>query len=305
MTNKLLFLILILSSLVQIEAKPRIIVTSSPIDAIISEITGNEAEIVTLVSPGSSPHTYSPRPSQVSKSEKADVLFYVSDYLDGWAANLNTKKKIKIIDLLQKKYQLPFSDEDEHQHGHNSHNDKNEKKAKHKKSSQQVIDPHFWTDPICVKSIVDTLTNILINISPEKEKQYKSNSKLFIAKLEDLHKEIAQKMKNFKGENIFLFHPSFRYFLKRYELTYAGSIEPSPGKEPSADFILKLVKKIKSQKAKALYTEPQLPVGPAKTIAEAASLKLYTLDPIGGVEGRKNYFDLMRYNTNTFIKSLK
>ena len=83
-----------------------------------------------------------------------------------------------------------------------------------------------------------------------------------------------------------------------------GSIETSPGKEPSAEYTMELIKKIKKAKAKALFTEPQLPEGPAKTIAEAASLKLYVLDPIGGFEGRKNYFDLIKYNTDIFCKAL-
>jgi len=286
------------------EAKPLYIATSTPVEQILKEITGNNAEIVTLVSPGSSPHTYSPKPSQVVQAQKADALFYVSEYLDGWAANLSTKKKFKLIDLLPKSYQYNFGTEDKHEHEHSkgehSHNEHN-----HKSKSKKVIDPHFWTDPLTVKELVPVVLKQLVSANPENEKIYAENSAAFINKLDELHTAIKTKMKSFAGEPIFLFHPSFRYFIKRYNLKYMGSIETSPGKEPSAEYIMKLIKKVKSVKAKALFTEPQLPVGPVKTIAEATGLKLFSLDPIGGVEKRKTYFELMNYNSDVLVKALK
>ena len=280
-------------------SKPIYIATSFPVQSILVEITGNHAEIITLVSPGSSPHTFSPKPSQVVKTQKADALFFVSEYLDGWAANLSTKKKFKMIDLLPKSFQYPFEGGDHHEH--HSKTGKNESRHKSKK----VIDPHFWTDPLAVKAIVPIILKKLISVNPENEKIYKENASEFVKNLGILHSDLSAKMKSFAGEPVFLFHPSFRYFLKRYGLNYMGSIETSPGKEPSAEFTMKLIKKIKESKAKALFTEPQLPSGPAKTIAEAASLKLYVLDPIGGFEKRKKYFELMQYNSDIFVKALK
>ncbi len=275
------------------ESKPVYIATSSPVEQILKEITGTSAEIITLVGPGASPHTYSPKPSQVIKAQKADALFYVSEYLDGWASNLSTKKKYKLIDLLPKSYRLNFESDE-----HNDHDG-------HKHSTKKIIDPHFWTDPLAVKAIVPVILKKLISINPENDKIYRNNAKVFEKKLTELNLEIKTKMKRFEGEPIFLFHPSFRYYLKRYGLKYMGSIETSPGKEPSADYLMKLIQNIKSSKAKALFTEPQLPVAPVKTIAEAASLKLFVLDPLGGIEKRKTYFELIKYNTDILVKSLK
>ena len=107
------------------------------------------------------------------------------------------------------------------------------------------------------------------------------------------------------GKPVFLFHPSFRYMLKRYKLIYLGAIETSPGKEPSPKYVLQIVEKINSSGAKALFTEPQLPNAPAKTIAEAAGVSLYELDPIGGVKGKMSYSDLILYNADLLAKALK
>ena len=230
-------------------------------------------------------------------SQKVDALFYVSELLDGWASNLGTKNKYKLIGLLPVSNQLLFDKDDSQSHGDNKkeklHNDK------------ASIDPHFWTDPLSVKEIVPILVKILAKLDSANAREYQKNGELFVKKLNSLHTDISAMMKPYMGSPVFLFHPSFRYYLRRYGLAYQGSIEVSPGKEPTSRYINTLIKKIRKTGAKAIFTEPQLPSNPAKMIAEAANLNIYTLDPNGGSKGRNNYIDLILYNTRTFQKALK
>ncbi len=88
-------------------------------------------------------------------------------------------------------------------------------------------------------------------------------------------------------------------------MVYAGAIETSPGKEPTMKTTARIIKKIKASGTKALFTEPQLPKGPAKVIAEAANLKIFVLDPVGGDKGKKKYSDLILYNAKVFARALK
>jgi ABC-type Zn uptake system ZnuABC Zn-binding protein ZnuA len=149
------------------------------------------------------------------------------------------------------------------------------------------------------------LTAILIKLDKPNEKSYRDNAKAFIARLELLNLQIQARTVQIRGKSVFLFHPSFRYFIKRYGLNYGGAIEIDPGVEPSARHTTELLNKIKKSGAKAIFTEPQLNPGPAKVIAESLGIKLAQLDPNGGVAGRNNYFDLMFYNINVLINSLK
>lgn len=292
--KKMLIIILLILAVNSLVAKPAFVATNHPIQAILKEIAGTTADISNLVPPGASPHTFSPKPSDVSKAQGALALFYVAPELDGWAANLSCKNRIKIMDLIPKSYQYPFEGELSSE----------EKGSKHN-HDKDVIDPHFWTDPLTVKALLPGLTEVLSKLDPVNSKTYRANSNSFSNRLDELNKQIEQKMAGMKGQKIFLFHPSFRYFLRRYGLVYAGSIEPSPGKEPSVKYITDLINKIKKNKAKALFTEPQLPEKPARAIAEAAKLKLFVLDPIGGIVGRESYRDLILYNTEVFLNALK
>ena len=106
------------------------------------------------------------------------------------------------------------------------------------------------------------------------------------------------------GKQVFLFHPSFLYLLKRYGLVYGGSIEPSAGKEPSPNSIVNLVKKIKESGVHAIFSEPQFPEAPAKAVAEAAHVNIFTLDPNGGIKGRETYSEIIMYNVRILKTAL-
>jgi len=273
-------------------ARPAYVITGYPIKFIFSELTRNVADVSALVPPGASPHTFAPNPSDIKKVQNAKALFYVSEELDGWAAKIEAKNVIRLMDYLPAEYRMNFTEP--HKHGNESH-----------EAGSDIIDPHFWTDPLAVKALAGKLTEILVNLDKANEKSYRDNARIFNARLELLNLQIQARTVQIRGKSVYLFHPSFRYFIKRYGMNYGGAIEIDPGVEPSARHTGDLLKKIKQSGAKAIFTEPQLNPGPAKVIAESIGIKLAQLDPNGGVAGRNNYFDLLFYNMNVLINSLK
>ncbi len=290
------FLILLLLFSCRAEsARPVFVVTGSPIDNIIQEIIGTRGKVAKILPPGASPHTYSPKPGDMAKAADAAALIYVSENLDGWAAGLNAKKKIKLIDLLPKEFRMVYA-ADGNAHGHEDG---------HKDEAGGAVDPHFWLDPMAVKAILPALADTLGKLSPENAEIFRSNAALFAKRLDVLNRQIEAKLAGVRGKNVFQFHPSFNYFLRRYGMNYGGVIELSPGKEPSPRFLANLGKKIKETQAKAIFSEPQLPEKPARAIADAAGVMLFIIDPVGGAEGRKNYSDLLLFNANVFRKALE
>jgi ABC-type Zn uptake system ZnuABC Zn-binding protein ZnuA len=93
--------------------------------------------------------------------------------------------------------------------------------------------------------------------------------------------------------------------LKRYGLEYAGVIEPYPGKEPMPRHIEKLVRRLQQARAKAVFSEPQLPERPAQVLAETAGVKLRVLDVTGGLPGRMTYAELILYNARVLREALQ
>lgn len=266
------------------------IATIHPAAEIIREIAGKDVLVKTMLPKGSSPHTYTPKPSDIAAVYNSSALIYVSDDLDGWAANIQSQNKIRLIDYIPDSLIVHFQDESPG-HNHNEH--------------ITGRDPHFWTDPMVIKSLVPTLVEQLSKLNSGNREKYEANASKFIAKLDSLDNIVKLKIKAIEGKPVFLFHPSLLYFMKRYNLTYAGSIEPAPGKESSPRFISELAERIKASGAKAIFSEPQLPDKPAKLLAEEAGVNYYLLDPIGGGPGRESIFELINYNADILIKALQ
>ncbi|NLO19041.1 MAG: zinc ABC transporter substrate-binding protein [Ignavibacteria bacterium] len=285
-------LLLLMTNCSSRQNNPIYVTTNFPSQFILEHIVGTKGKVINIVPPGASPHTYYPKPTDISRVQIAKCLFYVSPHLDSWAEKLPAKSFIRLIDFVPKENILYFnenhstSENDKHEHHHGD------------------VDPHFWTDPLTVKAMLPKLVDTLSALDPENSSSYQINAAAFEKRLDLLHRQVEVLLKDIAGENVFLFHPSFLYMLKRYNLNYAGAIELSPGKEASPRYLANLIEKIKQSGAKAIFSEPQLPDKPAKAISEAAQLNIYTLDPNGGVEGRNSYWDLILYNARILKQAL-
>ena len=81
-------------------SNPIFVTTNFPTQYILEHIVGTKGKVINIVPQGASPHTYSPKPADISRVQVASCLFYVSPLLDGWAEKLPAKSFIKLIDSL-------------------------------------------------------------------------------------------------------------------------------------------------------------------------------------------------------------
>jgi len=284
--------------------------SNQPVSYIINEITGKPIENLCLLGPGTSSHTYSPKPSDMIAIEKACCIFYVSANLDSWSVNTVNKNKVALMDLLPDSFKLHFKgSHPEHSFSNNLYGtgDLRQEKNQWHVSNPPANgdDPHFWMDPMAVKAIIPKLTEVLIKYHPNDSVILLCNSRKFIEKLDLLNNEIKNALSSVQNRTAFLFHPSMLYLFRRYNIIYGGSIEDNPGKEPTINLIRELAENIKKSGTKAIFIEPQLPANAIKPFVEMTNLPVLMLDPLGGFPGRKNYFDLIRYNAGILKKGLE
>ncbi len=280
--KKITFLLLYLQ--VTIIAQPEYVTTIHPFKEILKEVVGERGEVTALLPPGTSPHTYNLSPSEIKKITKADALFYGAEHLDEWAIEYENSNKIELLGLLPADSLL------------NIFSIKNEDLG---------VDPHFWTDPLIVKLLLHQLTAKLCEIDPLGCSTYKANAKKFSEELEILNNDITKYLKQHSNKAVFISHPFFQYFLKRYNFNLAGIIEPIPGKEPTPKDLKTLIDIASKKNVKAIFTHIQLPDKAGQLLSEATGIKLYALDPIGGTEGKYSYKEILYYNTGIILKALR
>ncbi|OGI28149.1 MAG: hypothetical protein A2287_04040 [Candidatus Melainabacteria bacterium RIFOXYA12_FULL_32_12] len=263
-------------------AKPRYVATIHPLAAILKELTQDRAEVIELLKPGDSPHTYEPSPSDVRIAENSTALFYVSSTIDEWGVRLPSHSKIEVFSLVPENLKIKFFQQT------------------NRNKDESNFDPHFWMDPITVKATLPTLVQTLSRLDPEGSSIYQTNAEQFSKKLDILHQQIKNMLDSVQKKPVVLFHPCCVYFLKRYNIPLLAVIEYSPGQEPSPRQIQSLIAQMKKAGTDVVFTEPQLPPQAAKLVAESLNAKVYQLDPLGGIKGRETYEELLLYNASIF-----
>ena len=83
-------------------AKPKIVVSITPIASIVSMLVKDKADIESLAISSDCPHHYNIKPSDLAKVKNADIAIYINEQFDGFAEKLidnHSKNIIKISDI--------------------------------------------------------------------------------------------------------------------------------------------------------------------------------------------------------------
>lgn len=290
----ILLLILIVTACSKQEHKSEIVTTIYPFKAIIQELTGDRFSVKAILPAGADPHTYEMLPSDFQSIQNSKAFFYGAETLDGWAAKINVNNKIELLSLVPDKYLIDIKIP----HFHSDEQFDND-------MENMGVDPHFWTDPNVVRALIPNLLKELIKLDPANEAALNLNAENFSEKLTRLDEKIKNETESLKFRNVFTAHPFYSYFFERYDFKVAGSLEIAPGSQPTPKNIKNLIDLVKQENVKAIFTNRQQSDKPAKVLAESSGINEYELDPIGGIEGRMSYEDIILYNLKIIKSALQ
>lgn len=242
----------------------------------VREVGGSRVKVTTLLSPGASPHTFEPLPSQARDVSEADFVCSIGLDIDRWLAPmLSANSRMLICSKLEG---ITLIDETEHEQDTHS----------------REANPHIWLDPQIAKLVVRAISDSLSLLDPEGKSTYTSNALRYIERLDSLDKEILKTTSGFSKKEYVAFHPAWAYFDQRYGLQEIAVIMPSAGKEPSPRHLTDVVKAIKKSDVSAVFVEPQFSPKAAEVIAIEAGARVVTLDPLGA--DNESYIELMEKN---------
>lgn len=169
--------------------------------------------------------------------------------------------------------------------------------------------PHIW---VGISGAIGETKNIadgLSEIDPARAREYRRNAAAYVAKLEDLRKEMHAALDGFKSRSIVTFHEAFPYFAQEFGLDIAGVVEREPGSEPNARELAAAIETVKRSKVRALFAEPQYSAKSAEVIARETGIPVSILDP--AVTGpadpamaRDSYLAAMRKNLAVLREAL-
>lgn len=270
----------------------KVAVSIHPLALLVQEVGGDRVTVTTLLKPGVSPHGFEPSPAQVRGLSGADLFVSVGAGLDPWAERMAVAVRKGRPHLILAGH-VPLrdaADEPGHGDGHD----------------HAEGDPHFWLDPVLVRDhVVPALAAALTQAAPDHGDEFARRAGEVAARLSGLNDEIARALAPFAGRAFVAFHGPWAYFAERYGLNQVAVVEPIPGREPSARWMMQVVTAARRAGARAVLIEPQFNPRAAYTVAGQFHGRVVTVDEIGmpGTVSGESYAALMRFNTAAFVEA--
>lgn len=268
--------------------------TIFPIYDITTNITGDAIGVQLILPAGASPHTFDPSPSSIRDIENADVIYSIGHGLDDWTQTLVQAVGADSV-VVDDGIEIRSSDnEDEHEDEHEENEDEHEDEEDG--HGHGPDDPHYYLTIPNAKIVASTITKDLSNRYPQHAETFQANLQTYLNQLDTADAEIRESLSEVENKNLITLHDAWYYFAKEYDLVIIGSFEPSPGREPTPQYLAELSDALNASQTTTLYTEPQLGTQNIQAFIEDNDLSIAELDPIGGLENRSSYIELMKYN---------
>jgi zinc/manganese transport system substrate-binding protein len=291
-------LLLFVLSAIALSAKPVVVSANTILSDFVRVVGGEHVEGICLLSPGMDPHGFEPKPADIRKVARAQLVVVNGLGLEGWLTKLVQNSGFtgtlvtasEGVDIL--------------------HWGKVESGGSAKGELAEV-DPHAWHDPRQVKHYIENIRDGLAKIDPSHAANYAKNAAAYEAQLDALNQFALDKIATLAPEKrkLVTSHDALGYLGRAYGLVIMSVGGLNPDQEPSAKQLATLVKFIRQQHVRAVFIEATSNPKFVELIAREAGVnvvqQLYT-DSLGvaGSAGA-SYLELVRSNLETIVEALK
>lgn len=274
-----------------------VVATTTTLASIAGEVAQDKIRVQAIASSKQNIHHYAPTPKDVLRVKRADVFIHEGLDLEAWRQPLldaagnsrflgDGKYSIDVsrgIPLLEIPATLSRAEGDIHAFGN----------------------PHYIGDPENAKIIASNIAEGLANVDPENADFFRNNAAAFNKKLDAKIKDWEARMAGFQGAPVVTYHRSWSYFVKRFNLSVIGEVEPKPGIPPTAKHLAVLIQQIKDKNAKVIIKEYFEEHRTPKKIADETGIQIVNLSQaVGEPETAKDYVSLMDQNIGLLEEAL-
>ncbi len=246
-----------------------ITVSIPPQEYFVKKIGGDRLNVNVMVSPGDNYHVYEPKPQQLTQISKSSAYVTLGiPFETAWLEKLKVANpKLLIIDSGKNIERLPITEHDHHG-----------EEESHREEETEKFDSHIWLSPELVKIQAKNITDGLITIDPENQEYYENNLDNFLGEIEKLDQQITDNLAGIKNRKFIVFHPSWAYFAKDYNLEQIP-IEVG-GQEPSAAELGAIIEQAKKEGIKVIFAQPEFSSKSAETIAKQINGQVLLITPL-------------------------
>ena len=286
------------SNIVNTSPNDKISVATSifPIYSIANQIATDKIIVNLLIQPGDSPHTFTPTISAKQITERVDRVYIIDDNFDYAILNIIDDKSKKLA--LNNNIKLRKYDDAEHKDDDAEHKDDDG-------HAHGEYDPHYWLSPNNAIQIARNITDDLKEIDPGNASAYEKNYDTFEKSVSNLFVQLKEDVSEITDRPFIVMHEGWDYFIDAFELNLVGAFETVGAESPTPKYLAGLQETINEKNVVAIFSEPQLSLSSIQQFIKDNDLLTAVLDPIGGIDGRMTYQELIKYNVSTLVKTLR
>jgi zinc/manganese transport system substrate-binding protein len=268
----------------------RAVATFSILGDFVRNVSGERAELATLVGANGDVHVYAPTPSDVRAIAAANIVFVNGLGLEGWMDRLIAASATRAPVVVASRGITP--------------------RRRTRAQDHAASDPHAWQSVANAKVYVGNIRDGLIAVDATAKEIYETNATAYLAMLDALDGEIKAAIAAIPSarRRVITTHSAFGYFGDAYGVEFIAPEGLSTDAEPSARDIAKLIEQIRRENFPALFLENVADSRLLQQIAEDTGVriggKLYSDALSPPDEPAATYIAMMRSNVRELTRAL-
>ena len=281
------------------ERKLRVVTTIPDLTALAQAVGGDLADVETLTRGTQNAHEAEVRPTMMLKLRRADVLVENGLELDAWAdvavtgannpnivrgsaGRIDISRGLPILEVPTVRVDRSMGD------------------------VHPLGNPHYSLDPGFAPTITQNILEGFSRLAADGRPTFERNRQAFLDQLNEAMTRWTKTLEPFRGAKVVVYHPQWIYFLSRFGLVQAATLEDRPGIPASPGHLVRVIQQMKAERIKVIIVEPWNDRKLAERVAQEAGAKAIVLaSMVGGVKGADSYIGAIDYNVNELSRALR
>lgn len=275
-----------------------VVATLSTFGDLVRTVGGDHVKVSTIASPKFNPHFIEPKPSDILKTQKADLFVHAGLDLEAWRGplvdatgnadirpggpkQLDLSTGVALLEVPDRA--VSRSEGDIHLFGN----------------------PHYWIDPENAKIMAKTIAGKLSEIDSPNAADYATNLSAFVTAVDAKIPEWKKDMAPFAGREIIGYHNEWPYLMAFLGLKMDKFLEPKPGVPPGPKQAKYLADYMKSNGVTVIVQTSYFPSKAAKALAETVGGHAVLLcQGVGENDEATDFIHMTDYNVRAVAQAL-
>ena len=261
---------------------------STILTEVAQQVGGDRVEVTAHVKPGIDPHEFEPKPADLKAVSTAQLVLLSAKHMEGYVGKLReaTGGAGSFLEVGNGFASLNIEG-----------------------GARTADDPHWWHSIGNVGKAARIVRDALTKVSPGDAAAFSANADQYLVRLATLEKWVKAKLAELPRDKrkLVTSHDAFQYFAKESGFTIFAVEGVSSSDQPSSQRVAELIRVVKDQRVKAVFTESiENPKVLAEITRETGAViggKLYA-DGLGEGDAA-TYEGMCRHNVTTIVDALK